>query len=63
MIIANFFIYILYMIFNALCIKLAIDWGFNQDIGWKSALLFSLVSSMFVVLHKYRNTSNDVSSK
>jgi hypothetical protein len=63
MIIAGFFLYTLYMIFNALCIKLAIDWGFNHDIGWGSALLFSLVSSMFVVLHKYRNTSNNVSNK
>jgi hypothetical protein len=63
MMIAGFFIYVAYMVLNAFCIKLAIDWGFNHNIGWGSALLFSLISSMFVVLHKYRNTSNNVSNK
>lgn len=63
MMITGFLFYTLYMIFNAWCIKLAIFWGFEHNIGWGSALLFSLVSSMFVILHKYRNTNNNVSSK
>jgi hypothetical protein len=63
MMFAAFLLYMTYMFLNALCIKTAIDWGFDHNIGWGSALLFSLVSSMFVVLHKYRNTNNNVSNR
>lgn len=55
--IAGTIVYIVYMFFNAWCIKTAIDWGFEHNIGWGSAIIFSFVTSMYVVLHKYRNTN------
>ena len=54
-------IYLIYMAINAWCIKTAINWGFDHNIGWGSALLFSFITSMYVVLHKYRST--DVTNK
>jgi hypothetical protein len=49
-------IYLLYMTLNAFLLKSAISLGFDHNIGWGSAILFSLVSSMFVVVHRYRKT-------
>jgi hypothetical protein len=44
---------------NAFLFKTAVQWGWDHNIGWGSALILSLVSSMFVVLHKYRRTTTD----
>jgi len=54
---AGFILYLIYTFFNAWCIKTAINLGFDHNIGWKSALLFSFISSMYVILHKYRPTN------
>jgi len=55
--VSGLIIYIIYTFFNAWCIKTAINLGFDHDIGWKSALLISYISSMYVVLFKYRSTN------
>jgi hypothetical protein len=50
-----FALYAVYLVFNALILKLAINWGFDHEIGWKSALLFSLLTSTFALFHKHRD--------
>ena len=53
----NFFYYLIYAAYialNALMLKLSISWGFNHQIGWKSALMFSLLASTFALFHKNR---------
>jgi hypothetical protein len=53
----NFFyfvIYAAYLVLNALMFKLAINWGFEHQIGWKSALMFSFLASTFALFHKNR---------
>jgi hypothetical protein len=53
----NFFyfvIYAVYLAFNALMLKLSISWGFEHEIGWKSALMFSFLTSTFALFHKNR---------
>ena len=45
--IAGTIVYIVYMFFNAWCIKTAIDWGFEHNIGWGSAIIFSFVTSIY----------------
>jgi hypothetical protein len=52
---ANLILYVVYMVLNAFLFKTAVEWGWGNDIGWGSALILSLISSSFVVLHKYRN--------
>jgi len=47
------------MTLNAFLLKTAIEWGWDHNIGWGSALIFSLISSSFVVLHKYRQTNKN----
>jgi hypothetical protein len=44
------------MTLNAFLFKTAVEWGWDHDIGWGASLILSLLSSSFVVLHKYRKT-------
>lgn len=50
--------YLAYMVLNAFLFKTAVEWGWGNDIGWGSALILSLISSSFVVLHRYRNVQS-----
>lgn len=56
----NFFYFVIYAVYlaiNALMLKLAINWGFAHQIGWKSALMFSFLTSTFALFHKNRAKS------
>lgn len=47
------------MVLNAFFFKTAVSWGWDHDIGWGASLIFSLLASSFVVLHKHRQTTKE----
>ena len=46
--------YLIYLTINASLLKLGINWGFNHDIGWGSALTLSTLASSFILFHRIR---------
>lgn len=56
---AAFIIYLVYMTLNAFLFKTAVQWGWDHNIGWGASLILSLLSSSFIVLHRYRQTNKN----
>jgi len=55
----NILVYLIYVLLNAFLFKTAVSWGWDHDTGWGAALILSFISSMFVILHRYRSTNKE----